>query len=175
MSSTAKTQWQTRWDNAICNVTRYNDTNATPYYTLAFGERVTEIFTKFVVVPGWKSQQPFKHPLEDITERQAWMAEQNLTPEAAASASRSWHKVGSDAGASYISVMGDVVAFSPVTGSDPVFSAKSGRREQTANEVPNLAYLGWDSYVTNGASPNKKKRKAAWVARISRFDWHPIP
>jgi len=54
-----------------------------------------------------------------------------------------WGDVGSNARTNDSSVVGDVVAFGTVPGSDAVYNAKTGQWEQTPNESPNLAYLCW--------------------------------
>ncbi|MEZ5924460.1 MAG: substrate-binding domain-containing protein [Hyphomicrobiaceae bacterium] len=75
-----------------------------------------------------------------------------------------WGDIGSNARTSDTSVVGDVVGFGINPGSDKVYNAKSGAWEETYNEAPNMAYLGWGIYVTNRVSSDEKKRKAAWSA-----------
>ncbi len=75
-----------------------------------------------------------------------------------------WGDVGSNARTSDTSVVGDVVGFSTLPGSNRVYNSQSGEWEETANESPNNAYLGWGVYVTNRVSDDEKKRKAAWSA-----------
>lgn len=75
-----------------------------------------------------------------------------------------WGDVGSNARTSDTSVVGDVVGFSTNPGSDAVYNSQTGEWEQTANESPNNAYIGWGIYVTNRVSGDEKKRKAAWSA-----------
>ena len=75
-----------------------------------------------------------------------------------------WGDVGSSARTSDSSVVGDVVGFGINRGSDRVYNAATGAWEETYNESPNMAYLGWGIYVTNRVSGDEKKRKAAWSA-----------
>ena len=75
-----------------------------------------------------------------------------------------WGDVGSNARTSDTSVVGDVVGFGINRGSDKVYNAKTSAWEETYNESPNMAFLGWGVYVTNRVSSDEKKRKAAWSA-----------
>ena len=75
-----------------------------------------------------------------------------------------WGDVGSSARTSDSSVVGDVVGFGINPGSDRVYNSQTGAWEETYNEAPNMAYLGWGVYVTNRVSGDEKKRKAAWSA-----------
>jgi multiple sugar transport system substrate-binding protein len=75
-----------------------------------------------------------------------------------------WGDVGSNARTSDSSVVGDVVGFGINPGSDKVYNSAAGAWEETYNEAPNMAYLGWGVYVTNRVSADEKKRKAAWSA-----------
>jgi multiple sugar transport system substrate-binding protein len=75
-----------------------------------------------------------------------------------------WGDVGSNARTSDSSVVGDVVGFGINPGSDRVYNSKTGAWEETYNESPNMAYLGWGIYVTSRVSGDEKKRKAAWSA-----------
>lgn len=75
-----------------------------------------------------------------------------------------WGDVGSNARTSDTSVVGDVVGFGINRGSDKVYNAKTSAWEETYNESPNMAFLGWGVYVTNRVSADEKKRKAAWSA-----------
>ena len=61
-------------------------------------------------------------------------------------------------------LVGDVVGFSAIPGSDRVYNHNKGAWENTYNEAPNNAYLGWGVYVTNRVEGDSKKRKAAWSA-----------
>lgn len=75
-----------------------------------------------------------------------------------------WGDVGSNARTNDTSVVGDVVGFSINPGSDAVYNSKTGAWEETPNEAPNNAYIGWGIYVTNRVSGDEVKRKAAWSA-----------
>ena len=75
-----------------------------------------------------------------------------------------WGDVGSNARTSDTSVVGDVVGFGINRGSDKVYNAQTSAWEETYNESPNMAFLGWGVYVTNRVSADEKKRKAAWSA-----------
>lgn len=75
-----------------------------------------------------------------------------------------WGDVGSNARTSDSSVVGDVVGFGINPGSSKVYNSAAGAWEETYNEAPNMAYLGWGVYVTNRVSADEKKRKAAWSA-----------
>jgi len=75
-----------------------------------------------------------------------------------------WGDVGSNARTSDTSVVGDVVGFGINRGSDRVYNSQTAAWEDTYNEAPNMAFLGWGVYVTNRVSGDEKKRKAAWSA-----------
>jgi len=75
-----------------------------------------------------------------------------------------WGDVGSNARTSDTSVVGDVVGFGTNRGSDRVYNSQTAAWEDTYNEAPNMAFLGWGVYVTNRVSGDEKKRKAAWSA-----------
>ncbi len=75
-----------------------------------------------------------------------------------------WGDVGAQARTNDTSVIGDVVGFSMNPGSDAVYNSQTGAWEETPNEAPNLAYLGWGIYVTNRVSGDELRRKAAWSA-----------
>ena len=75
-----------------------------------------------------------------------------------------WGDVGSSARTSDTSVVGDVVGFGINPGSERVYNATTAAWEETYNESPNMAYIGWGVYVTNRVSGDEKKRKAAWSA-----------
>src|SRR3954463_4802605 len=78
-----------------------------------------------------------------------------------------WGDVGSNAKTSDSSVIGDVVGFSILPGSDDVYNAKSGKWDKLAsgpNYAPNMAYLGWGVYVMARVDSDSKKQKAAWSA-----------
>lgn len=75
-----------------------------------------------------------------------------------------WGDVGSNARTSDSSVVGDVVGFGILPGSNQVWNAKTGAWEDRYNEAPNMAYLGWGVYVTSRVEGDEKKKKAAWSA-----------
>eukprot|EP00752_Nemacystus_decipiens_P019165 g17221.t1 len=75
-----------------------------------------------------------------------------------------WGDVGSSARTSDGSVVGDVVAFRHLPGSDDVYNSQTGEWEDTPNESPNMAYIGWGVYVMARVDGDEKKHKAAWSA-----------
>jgi multiple sugar transport system substrate-binding protein len=78
-----------------------------------------------------------------------------------------WGDVGSNAKTNDSSVIGDVVGFSILPGSDDVYNAKTGKWDTLAsgpNYAPNMAYIGWGVYVMARVDSDSKKQKAAWSA-----------
>lgn len=75
-----------------------------------------------------------------------------------------WGDVGSSARTSDTSVVGDVVGFGINPGSDRVYNANAGAWENTYNEAPNMAYIGWGVYVMATVDSDSKRQKAAWSA-----------
>ncbi len=75
-----------------------------------------------------------------------------------------WGDVGSSARTSDTSVVGDVAGFGINPGSTRRYNSAAGAWEETANEAPLMAYIGWGIYVTNRVSGDEAKRKAAWSA-----------
>jgi multiple sugar transport system substrate-binding protein len=75
-----------------------------------------------------------------------------------------WGDVGSNARTSDTSVVGDVVGFDINPGTERVYDWRSGEWEETANQSPHNAYIGWGIYVTNRVSDDELKRKCAWSA-----------
>ena len=75
-----------------------------------------------------------------------------------------WGDVGSNARTSDTSVVGDVVGFGINPGASRVYNSQTGAWEETPNEAPNMAYIGWGIYVTNRVEGDSVKRKAAWSA-----------
>ena len=75
-----------------------------------------------------------------------------------------WGDVGSSARTSDSSVVGDVVGFGTNPGSDRVYNSQTEAWEESYNEAPNMAYLGWGVYVTKNVEGDEKRRKAAWSA-----------
>ena len=75
-----------------------------------------------------------------------------------------WGDVGSSARTSDTSVVGDVVGFGINPASDRVYNSKTSAWEETRNEAPNMAYIGWGVYVMATVEGDEKKKKAAWSA-----------
>jgi multiple sugar transport system substrate-binding protein len=75
-----------------------------------------------------------------------------------------WGDVGSSARTSDTSVVGDVVGFGINPASERVYNAQAGAWEETRNEAPNMAYIGWGVYVMATVDGDEKKKKAAWSA-----------
>ena len=75
-----------------------------------------------------------------------------------------WGDVGSSARTSDTSVVGDVVGFGVNPASDRVYNSQAGAWENTRNEAPNMAYIGWGVYVMATVEGDEKKKKAAWSA-----------
>ncbi len=78
-----------------------------------------------------------------------------------------WGDVGSMAKTSDGSVIGDVVGFSILPGSDDVYNSKTGQWDTLAsgpNFAPNMAYIGWGVYVMARVDGDPVKQKAAWSA-----------
>jgi multiple sugar transport system substrate-binding protein len=78
-----------------------------------------------------------------------------------------WGDIGSNAKTSDSSVIGDVVGFSILPGSDDVYNSKTGAWEKLPsgpNFAPNMAYIGWGVYVMARVDADSLKQKAAWSA-----------
>ncbi len=78
-----------------------------------------------------------------------------------------WGDVGSNAKTNDTSVVGDVVGFSILPGSDDVYNNVTGAWETLPsgpNFAPNMAYIGWGVYVMSTVDGDEKKHKAAWSA-----------
>ena len=75
-----------------------------------------------------------------------------------------WGDVGSNARTSDTSVVGDVAGFGVNPASERVYNAKAGAWEETRNEAPTMAYIGWGVYVMATVEGDEKKKKAAWSA-----------
>lgn len=75
-----------------------------------------------------------------------------------------WGDVGSNARTSDTSVVGDVAGFGINPASERVYNAKAGAWEESRNEAPNMAYIGWGVYVMTTVEGDDKKKKAAWSA-----------
>lgn len=122
--------------------------------------------------PGWV--QAFQDVMDLIATEGAYPADQiNADPGTTAfsqflagtgSMLMWWGDVGSNARTSDTSVVGDVVGFGINPGSTRRYNSVAGAWEETANEAPLMAYIGWGIYVTSRVSGDEKKRKAAWSA-----------
>jgi multiple sugar transport system substrate-binding protein len=78
-----------------------------------------------------------------------------------------WGDIGSSAKTSDSSIVGDVIGFSTLPGSDDVWNHKDGKWETLSsgpNFAPNMAYIGWGVYVMARVDSDSKKQKAAWSA-----------
>ena len=78
-----------------------------------------------------------------------------------------WGDVGSNARTSDSSVIGEVVGFDILPGSDDVYNSRTGQWETLPtgpNHAPNMAYIGWGIYVMARVDGDERKRKAAWSA-----------
>lgn len=76
-----------------------------------------------------------------------------------------WGDVGSNAKTSDSSVIGDVVGFDILPGSDDVYNSSTGAWDTLAdgpNYAPNMAYIGWGIYVMATVDSDPVKQKAAW-------------
>jgi len=79
-----------------------------------------------------------------------------------------WGDIGSAARTSDTAVIGDVVGFDILPGSDDVYNRASGAWETLPsgpNFAPNMAFIGWGIYVmSRAAEGGDLKRTAAWSA-----------
>ncbi len=78
-----------------------------------------------------------------------------------------WGDVGSSARTSDGSVVGDVIGFSILPGSDDVWNNATQTWDTLPsgpNFAPNMAYIGWGIYVMARVDGDEKKKKAAWSA-----------
>jgi multiple sugar transport system substrate-binding protein len=78
-----------------------------------------------------------------------------------------WGDIGQNANTSDSSVVGDVIGFDILPGSDDVFNHTTGKWETLSsgpNFAPNMAYLGWGVYVMSRVNGDSAKHKAAWSA-----------
>jgi multiple sugar transport system substrate-binding protein len=76
-----------------------------------------------------------------------------------------WGDIGSNAKTNDASVIGDVVGFDILPGSDDVYNNTSGEWETLPdgpNYAPNMAYIGWGIYVMSTVDADPVKQKAAW-------------
>jgi multiple sugar transport system substrate-binding protein len=78
-----------------------------------------------------------------------------------------WGDIGSNAKTSDSSVIGDVVGFDILPGSDDVYNHTTGQWDTLPdgpNYAPNMAYIGWGIYVMARVDSDPVKQKAAWSA-----------
>ncbi|HEY1723709.1 MAG TPA: twin-arginine translocation signal domain-containing protein [Magnetospirillaceae bacterium] len=77
-----------------------------------------------------------------------------------------WGDIGQVAQTADNSVIGDIVGFDILPGSEDVYNHKAGKWEKLdkPNFAPNCAYLGWGIYVMARVDSDSKKQKAAWSA-----------
>ena len=78
-----------------------------------------------------------------------------------------WGDIGSNAKTNDSSVIGDVVGFDILPGSDDVYNATTGAWDTLSsgpNYAPNMAYIGWGVYVMTRVDADPVKQKAAWSA-----------
>jgi multiple sugar transport system substrate-binding protein len=78
-----------------------------------------------------------------------------------------WGDIGSNAKTSDSSVIGDVVGFDILPGSDDVYNHTTSQWDTLPggpNYAPNMAYIGWGIYVMARVDDDPAKQKAAWSA-----------
>src|SRR5919106_1074992 len=78
-----------------------------------------------------------------------------------------WGDNGSNAKTSDRSVIGDVVGFDILPGSEDVYNHQTGQWDTLPdgpNYAPNMAYIGWGIYVMARVDDDPVKQKAAWSA-----------
>ncbi|HTW28932.1 MAG TPA: hypothetical protein VME92_17535 [Acetobacteraceae bacterium] len=78
-----------------------------------------------------------------------------------------WGDIGQMANTSDSSVVGNVIGFDILPGSDDLYNHKTGKWEKLPsgpNFAPNMAYLGWGIYVMARVNGDTAKHKAAWSA-----------
>jgi multiple sugar transport system substrate-binding protein len=78
-----------------------------------------------------------------------------------------WGDIGSNAQTSDSSVVGEVVGFDILPGSDDVYNHTTGQWDTLPdgpNYAPNMAYIGWGIYVMARVDSDPVKQKAAWSA-----------
>ena len=76
-----------------------------------------------------------------------------------------WDDVGTQARTTDTSVIGDVLDFDLLPGSDDVYNFRTGQWEKLPtgpNVAPNMAFLGWGIYVMKSVDSDPKRHKAAW-------------
>ena len=78
-----------------------------------------------------------------------------------------WGDIGSNAKTSDSSVIGEMVGFDILPGSDDVYNHATGQWDTLPdgpNYAPNMAYIGWGIYVMARVDTDPVKQKAAWSA-----------
>ena len=78
-----------------------------------------------------------------------------------------WDDVGTAARTTDTSVIGDVLDFDLLPGSDEVYNFRTGQWEKLPtrpNVAPNMAFLGWGIYVMKAVDSDLGRHKAAWSA-----------
>ena len=78
-----------------------------------------------------------------------------------------WGDIGSQACTTDTSVIGNVLDFDLLPGSDDVYNFRTGQWEKLPtgpNVAPNMAFLGWGIYVMKSVDSDPKRHKAAWSA-----------
>ena len=78
-----------------------------------------------------------------------------------------WGDIGTEAKTSDTSVIGDVLGFDLLPGSDDVYNFRKQQWEKLPagpNVAPNMADLGWGIYVMKSVDSDPKRHKAAWSA-----------
>jgi multiple sugar transport system substrate-binding protein len=78
-----------------------------------------------------------------------------------------WGDIGSNAKTSDSSVVGELVAFDILPGSEDVYNHATGQWDMLAdgpNYAPNMAYIGWGIYVMSRVDGDPVRHKAAWSA-----------
>jgi multiple sugar transport system substrate-binding protein len=78
-----------------------------------------------------------------------------------------WGDAGSNAKTNDVSVVGGLVGFDILPGSDDVYNHATGQWDTLPdgpNYAPNMAYIGWGIYVMARVDSDPVKQKAAWSA-----------
>ena len=76
-----------------------------------------------------------------------------------------WDDIGTEALTTDTSVIGDVLDFDLLPGSDDVYNFRKGQWEKLPtgpNVAPNMADLGWGIYVMKSVDSDPRRHKAAW-------------
>ena len=78
-----------------------------------------------------------------------------------------WGDIGTVAKTSDTAMIGDMLSFDILPGSDDVYNFRKGAWERLStgpNVAPNMTYLGWGIYVMKTVDADSKRHKAAWSA-----------